>query len=384
MKRVLIILSLLLLLPAAAQAYLWQVGESTNTVELPADGVFAEEALCIGYRVDIQGQADRDLWLGGSTSVDFGGTVDGDLRILASSAILAGQAKGNLMVYARGLQLTSNATVQGEAALFGDTVICEGTVDGHALIFAQSLTLGGRWNGDVRIHAKEIRVIPGTVIAGDLIYTSPKPLTVDSSVEIGGELIPRQNLMPKADIFSLAALRARTPILGYLFMAALLAGMPFVGFFPAVAGRAARQLSTSPWRVLLAGVVTVVFVPFVIGFVFLTVVGIPLALLLGMLYLSLTYLSHIIIALWLGHKLLRTPGPQSFSRVLAALATGLFILYALSVLPGVAGFIIMPLVLLGTGSLVVALLQRPKLTIQLPLPPPPPLSKSPESLEKPE
>jgi len=383
MKRILVILSLFLLLPAAAQAYLWQVGESTNTVGLAADAVFAEEALCMGYRVDVQGQAEKDLWLAGSTSVEFGGTVDGDLRILSSSAILSGQTKGNLMAYARGLQLTSNALIQGEAALFGDTVICEGTVDGDARIFAQSLTLGGRWNGTVRVHAKEIRVVPGTVIAGDLIYTAPTPLIVDSSVEIGGELTPRQSLMPETDAFSLAAIRTRAQFLGYLFLAALLAGMPFVGFFPAVAGRAVRQLSTSPWRVLLAGIISVLFVPFVIAFIFVTIVGIPLALLMGMLYLALTYLSHIVIALWLGYKLLRTQGPQSFSRVLGALAAGLFVLYALSSLPGVAGFIAMPLILLGTGSLVLALIQRPQLTIQLP-PPPPSSSNSPEPLEKPE
>jgi len=381
MRRLLPILSLLLLLSATAQAYEWRTGEGTNTVVLPADATFAEETLCMGYRIQIQGTAEKDLGLAGVSLVEFDGVSKGDLRIMAGSAILDGQAKQNLMAYASGLQLTSNSVVQGEAALFGNNVICEGRVDGPALIFAQSLTLGGHWGGNVRIHAQKIRIVPGTTIAGDLIYTAPKPLIVDSSVEIGGALTEQKVMTPASEAFSLAAFRQRAEFLGYLFMAALLAGMPFIGFFPAFAGRAVRHLSTSPWRVLLAGVVTVVPIPFAIGFIFFTVIGIPLAILMSTLYLSLTYLSHIIIALWIGHKLLRAQGPQSFSKVLAALATGLFILYAAAAIPGVAGLLAMPIVILGTGSLALALLQRPKLTISLP---PPPLSNSPEPEEKPE
>jgi len=389
MKRLLTILSLLLLLrPAAVRAYEIRLGESTNAVVLPADATFAEEALCLAHRVDIQGTAKRDLWLLAAGSVSFDGQSDGDLRVMAASVLLGGEARANLLVYATGLQLTSNSVVRGEAALFGNTVICEGQVEGNAWIFAQSITLGGKWGGNVRIHAQEIRIVPGTTIAGNLVYSAPKPLIYDSSVDIAGTVIQQRNLLPESQPFSLAAFRARAGFLGYLFLAALLAGMPFVGFFPSMAGRAVRQLGTSPWRVLLAGTVTVLLVPFLIAFIFVTLVGIPLALLLGALYLSLTYLSHIVIALWIGHKLLRTSGPQSFSRVLAALAVGLFVLYFTSALPGVAGFIAMPLIILGTGSLVLALLQRPSVTISLPIPPSlpnptEPVEKS-ESSENPE
>jgi len=295
MKRLLTILCLLLL-PAAAPAYELRLSEGTNTLVLAADATFTEEALCMAHRVDIQGKAKHDLWLLAASSVAFDGESDGDLRVLAASAILRGEAKKNLLAYAHGLQLTSNSVVRGEVALFGNTVICEGLVEGNGLIFAQSVTLGGHWEGTVRIHAQEIRIVPGTTIAGDLVYTAPKPLIYDSSVDIAGTVTQQKNLLPEAQPFSLAAFRARAELLGYFFLAALLAGMPFVGFFPSMAGRAVRQLSTSPWRVLLAGAATVLLVPFLITFIFVTLVGIPLALLLGALYLSLTYLSHIVIA----------------------------------------------------------------------------------------
>ena len=167
---------------------------------------------------------------------------------------------------------------------------------------------------------------------------------------------------------------------GYLFLAALLVGMPFVGLFPLLAGGAVRRLRATPWRALGAGLVALLAGPFLAMFAFATIVGIPLALMLGALYLALIYLAHVVVALWIGHALLRAQGPQTFARVLSALAVGLFVLYAGAAIPGFAGFVAFPVVAFGLGALVLAILQRPFLPVGLP---PPPLPKKPESPENP-
>lgn len=386
MRRLLSIwlLPILLLLPFSAEAYQFRAGNTTNALTIPADEVFDDESLLVAYGLEFAGEARRDLWLMASTAIRFDGTSDGDLRMLASSAVIDGEARQNLLAYARGLQLTTNSLVRGQAALFGTTVICEGTVEGDAWILADSVTLGGHWAGQVRIHANEIRIVPGTTIAGDLAYTSPKTLVLDPSVTIGGTLKPVQTLLPTADTISPSAIRTRLAFHGYLFLAALLVGMPFVGAFPLLAGGAIRTLRTSPWRVLFAGMLATLLGPFLIGFAFMSVVGIPLALLLGALYVSLAYLSHIVIALWLGHMLLRAQGPQTFSRVLSSLGAGLFLLYFAAALPGVAAFLLLPVAILGGGSLVLALLHRPLVAFPMPPTAPPPSPNHPVPPETPE
>ena len=374
----------LLLRPAASEAYQWRAGDTTNALAIPAGETFDDETLLAAYGVDFQGEARRDLWLLASSAVRFDGASDGDLRVLGGSAVIGGEARQNLLAYARGLQLTTNAQVRGQAALFGTAVICEGAVDGDAWILAKAVTLGGRWGGQVRIHANEIRIVPGTQIAGDLVYTSPKTLVLDSSVEIGGDVKPVKARLPVADAFSPAAIRARFSILSYLFLAALLAGLPFVGAFPLLAGGAVRKLRTSPWRALLAGALVLLLGPLLIGFAAMSVVGIPLALLLAALYVSLAYLSHIVIALWLGHRLLRAQGPQTFSRVLSSLGVGLLLLYFAAALPGAAPFLLLPVLILGTGSLALALLHRPLVAFPMPPPAPPPLPNEPAPPENPE
>ena len=378
MKRTIATLFVFASLLPAAHAYQLRAGETTNALVLPAGERIGEEALWAAQLIEIRGTASRDLWLLATAAVRFDGVAGGDLRMFSAAATMNGTAKGNLLAYANGLQLTTNSVVRGEAAMCGTDLICEGVVEGDALLFAKSATLGGRWGGNVRIHAEEIRIAPGTQIVGDLVYTSSKPLVYDSSVIVGGAVKPMGVSMPEAP------LRARFAFHGYLFLAALLVGMPFVGFFPMIAGGAVRKLRISPWRALFAGLAALMLGPFLIAFAFMTIVGIPLALLLAALYGALIYLSHVVIALWLGHLLLRAPGPQTFARVLSALAVGLFLLYFASALPGVAAFLAFPVAVLGGGSLVLAFLQRPFIPMAMPPPIPPPLPKRPEPTENPE
>jgi hypothetical protein len=93
---------------------------------------------------------------------------------------------------------------------------------------------------------------PGTVIAGDLVYTSPKTAGLRLHRVHRPEPSGRPPRSCPPGLFA-AATQARFLFHGYLFLAALLVGMPFVGFFPLLAGGAVRNLRTSPWRVLLAG-----------------------------------------------------------------------------------------------------------------------------------
>ena len=361
----------LALLAAPAPAYEWRLGESTNAVVLPAGETLGSEALLAAYHLDVQGAAARDLWLLAAGSARCSGAVAGDLRAFASAATLAGEVAGNAFVYAKGLQLATNAVVRGDAAFFGTDLICEGAVGGDARIFARSVTLGGTWGGNVRVDAEEIRVAPGTRIAGDLVYGAPKPLALDPSVAVGGKVTAAARSAPSPE-----PRRARFALHGYLFLAALLVGMPFVGFCPLTAGGAVRQLRTAPFRALLAGLAALFLGPPLIAIAFSTLVGIPLALLLAALYAVLFYLSHVVVALWLGHALLRAPGPQTLGRVLSALAVGLFILYFAAALPGVGAFLFFPVLVLGAGALARAALQRP-VVFPPPLPRPPPVPPDP-------
>lgn len=368
MKTLRLLLPLLLLAAALpARAFdLRLAADSTNAVSYTADTRFDTEALLAGYDISNAASAAQDLWIL-ANSVRQDGVAEQDARILAKSAVLDGAVGQNLQIYAQAAQLTTNAVVAGDILLLGNTLVCEGKVGGDAWLMGHEITLSGTYGGRVRVSAETLRVSPGTRIASDFVYTTPTPFAIPPGVEIGGQA---RAVVP-------AAARQRTfgermRLHGFLFLGALLVGMPFVGLFPATAGASVRAIRRNPWRCLFTGLVTLLFGPFLLVVVGLTIIGLPLALAGGMLWLLILYLSHIVIALLLGHWLVGRRSPvQTAGSVFLSLGAGLFVLYFASALPRVADFLAMPVAVLGAGALWRSIF-HPVAIRRLPVPPPPP------------
>lgn len=363
-------LAFVLLRPVSSFAFELRVGDGTNDLAVSSGESLDSESLLVAQSLVFDGTSAKDLWLLARNGISFDGASAGDLRLIARSAVVAGSARQNLLAYAAGLQLATNSVVEGQAALLGDVVVCEGRVDGDAWILARSATVGGRWGGSLRVQAEEIRLVPGTAIAGDLVYAAPKPPFVDPSVSIGGTL-RRSNLDAETgEAWSLAALADRALALGYAFLAALLVGIPFVGLFPHVAGGAVRSLRVRPWRVFAAGLLVVFGSPFLFAFCIVTVVGIPLAIVVAALFALLLAASPAVVALWIAHSFMGSPAPRSFGRVLSSLSAGLAAICVVAAIPGVASFVALPVFVLGGGALAVSLFGPSRFAVVVPPPPP--------------
>ncbi len=366
----------LLVLAAALPARAFDLrlaAESTNAVSYTADTRFGTEVLLAGYDISNAASAAQDLWVL-ANSVRQAGVAEQDARILAKSAVVEGAVGQNLQIYAQAAQLTTNAVVAGDLLLLGNTLVCEGKVGGNVWMTGNEVTLSGTYGGRVRVSAETLRVSPGTRIAGDFVYTTPTPFAIPPGVEIGGQV---RAVAPTARQRTFGE---RMRLHGLLFIGALLVGMPFVGLFPATAGASVRAIRRTPWRCLFTGVVALLFGPFLLVVVGVTLIGLPLALAGGMLWLLILYLSHIVIALLLGHWLVgRRSSIQTAGSVFLSLGAGLFVLYFASALPRVMDFLAMPVAVLGTGALWRSIF-HPVAIRRLPVPPPPPGTGTPPPL----
>ena len=371
----LLLAALLLAAPAARAFDLRARTDGTNTVAYAADTRFDSETLLAGYDIANSATADKDLWLF-AQSVRQDGTAGQDARIVAKSSVIDGLTKQNLMVFAQAAQLTTNAQVRGDLLMYGKALVCEGAVGGRSVFFGDEVTLSGEYGGDVRVIADTIRLSPGTHVAGDFVYTCPTAFAPPPGVRIDGQV------RAKTETARPVTLRERLSLRGMFFIGALLAGLPFVGFFPRTAGASVRAIGRQPWRCLFTGMAMLFLAPVALCFAAVTVVGLPFALVAGLFWLVTLYLSHIVIALYIGHLLTGRNQPQTFSRVFLAMGTGLFILYFASAFPAIAGFLAMPVVVLGLGALWCGLLFSPAGIAILPpvprdtpsatAPPPPP------------
>jgi hypothetical protein len=138
----------------------------------------------------------------------------------------------------------------------------------------------------------------------------------------------------------------------YLFVAALMVGIPFAGLLPRLTGNAVRAIRHSSLKCALTGMLCFCLIPMVSTLVLLTLVGIPLGLAMLVVYVLMLYLSKVVVAIAVGGTLMRWRGPQPFGRVMLALSLGLVLLYTATTLPIVGAGVWFIVTFIGAGGLV--------------------------------
>ena len=323
----------------------------------------------------LAGTFENDVWAFGN-AISFSGTAEEHARFLANEITISGEIGISALAIGNTVALATNSVIDGDAALVGQSVVVAGEIHKDLKILANSATLSGTVDGNVRIVAEDIVVMPGTKIGGNLVYTSSKDLFLDpANVELAGQLVRTEiKAIPQPSAYDVFVSQA------YYYLCALIAGLPFIAIFPRFTGRAVRHFRQSSWRCALVGVIAFCLIPMAAVFVFLTIVGIPLGFLLLLSYAIMIYLAKIVVALGIGGTLLRRHGPQPFSRVFTSLSLGLIAIYALTVLPyGIGMLATFVVVLMGLGAMVLAIFAsqgapEPALPVPPPVPGTPPNS----------
>lgn len=325
MSRFTLALSVLLLLPASASAApaTFSAGQTlfatssapgnayvaggTLVLTAPVAGDLSAVGGTIAVAAPVQGD---DLLIGGSVTTRA--LVAGDLRAVAGTLSVGGEVGGDLIALGYSVNLLER--VGGSVFIAAlETRIMNGA-RGPVRIYANNVSLAGDFGGDVRILAgSRVRVAPGTVINGALIYEAPEPTPIPASVNImGGVKYTSASYLPgtsasRALAFMGVAIFLLVRILGALILAGL-----FAGLFPRPAedvvdmlvnGRLRRVLLTT-----LLGFAVLVAVPVLILLLTLTFVGMGIAVLLLFSYLLLALLSLFYAGIALGSVLARRFG----------------------------------------------------------------------------
>lgn len=349
-------------------------GQAQDDCFLLADSVSQVSTTALST-VRLPGTFRSDLWAAGE-SVELSGSVTDHARLAAMKTILvAGSVGGNLMALAPTISLSTNTLIGGSALLAGQDIILNGRIAGNTRIFGTTVTLAGQFDGDLSITATDINVMPGTRIAGNLVYRMERDLVLDSRVDLGGKMIKADNFQPDTSPSASSSLLLQMGLL----CGAILTGLIFVSLMPGIVALSVHKLGESLWRCILFGFVTFALVPMTAFFLLFTLVGIPLSITLMLAYFILMYLGKIVVGLYVGHMIIRRKTPIPPNLLFPVMALGLLLLYTAASLPFPIGITFWFMITLaGMGSLVGALLDR-RIPVMINVPPaasqdkPPPL-----------
>lgn len=295
-----------------------------------------------------------DIWGLGET-IELTGPVSNHARLAAIKTIMVSSQIGhNLMALAPNISLDENSAVVGSAVLAGQDIILSGTIRGNTRVFAQKVTLTGKFENDLYVTADEITVMPGTQIGGNFHYRMEGDLVLDSGVTLGGKMIKEELVIPPPAPASASLMLQVTLLCG-----AIMVGMAFVSLMPGITALSVHKLVESSWRCLMFGFVTFALVPLLALFLFFTIAGIPLSIIMMLAYLIMVYVSKVVVGLFVGHLLIRKKAPVPANLLFPVMALGLLILYAVTNLPFPFDIVFwFAITLSGMGALVSAILDR--------------------------
>lgn len=354
MKRITLFILLIALFGFATPVRAFEIreGDENKTVTVAKDTVIKGSLLAAANSVVIDGTINGDLYCVGQTII-VRGTVAGDVLCAGQTLDISGTVGGNIRSI--GQLLTISAPVKRNVVVAGQTIniLPEAVITGELLAAGQMMRLNSSVGGDVNAAAESIVLGEKARIAGNFTYTSPTVASEATGAAITGkvshvlpkkeEIKPVKNLMPKVKPWKT---RAAGSIIFYLIVGALV-----VLLAKEKVMRITAQMRVRPWFDGLVGFLTIILAPVAIMMVAITLIGIPVAIILGIIFAVMIVLSRIYVAVIVGDKLLSAIG-KTKSGLLLQVVIGVIIIELLATVPILGWFVTSVATLWGLGGIV--------------------------------
>lgn len=230
----------------------------------------------------------------------------GDVFSVARDLTIDRKVEGTLSAAGEVVILTRDAEVKGDTWIAARRAAIEGELDGDLSIRAQEALINGKVKGDVSFYGLDLTLGPDADIDGNVTYYSPSTARVDSNAKVKGEInghdvaTAREQsppVAPRADTRErwrdghmeeqwggprIAAPGYHMSAGGALFFGVIALAIAFAA--PVTTARMREALAAQPIPALGLGLIWLIGLPVAAVFVAITIVGLPFAFLLLLLW----------------------------------------------------------------------------------------------------
>lgn len=359
-------LAVLFLFPSTSFA---QVAKSGSAVTIEKNQTVNGDFFAGGQTVAIHGTINGDLYIGGG-SVQVDGTINGDILVAGGTLLLQGSAHniraaggnitidsstdGNVTAVGGNITISDGAKIAGSLVSAGGQVSVLGPIGKGATLAGGQVTVGNSVGGDI-LAAGNVTLTSNAKVNGNLTYWSNQKATIENGAMVAGTVM--QNIPPKSQQPKQQQSASAAGLVGASFMFALVSlvssfilGFLFLQLVPLFTLQVVETIRERVWLSLGIGVLVFIVTPIVAFILLLTVLGIPLAFLLMVLYGIYAYISKIFVALAIGIWIFERNNPRK-PHVVWALVVGLIIYEILGVIPFIGWLVGLVFWLIGMGAL---------------------------------
>ena len=314
-------------------------------------GTVHGDVYAAGGEVLVDGIVEGDLIAAGG-KVTVSGVVAQDARVAGGNVTISGKINRNATLAGGDVHVTDSAHVQGSLLTGAGNVQIAGRIDRDVRIGAGNVTLSNRVGGDLQIAAAVIRLTSRASVGKNFVYWSQDEPSIDEGATILGTVT--QRVIP--EVFKGEEFRRRFAGLKLVagavsFVSTLILGLLLLRIYPIFMPRVATTIQEQPWVSVGVGGALLVGVPLLILMCMVTVLGIPIGLMLGAMYLVTLYLGRVFVMLWVGQRLLQLVSDSP--SVAWAFVTGLVVYFIASLVPFVGKLVTVITITLGLGAILV-------------------------------
>jgi cytoskeletal protein CcmA (bactofilin family) len=303
-----------------------------------------------GRRVSVNQAVGADAAIAGE-EIAINADIGQDLRVAGDRVDVAGKVGGEMLAVGRTVRIARSADIAGPLLAAGEEVSVAGTLHKSLKAYASKIVISGDIAGNVRLYAKEIVLMPGATLRGDLFYTSSQALPAEQLARVSGSV--RREDTPEP----IEANRSRAATPGWfhpaLFFSMLVSGALLALVFPGAVVGTQQAIRERPLRSMVVGLILLCAVPPMAILFMVTVVGAPIGLGLLAMYPVILMLGYLAVAFALGRRVadaLKQPEYVRLWRQLAFLAVALILLRLVALIPVLGTLLLFMAWIAGVGG----------------------------------
>ena len=302
------------------------------------NGPVAEDLRILGGSIKLFNSVSGDLIIvGGDIHINEGVLIKQDLIILSGNLRMDGQVQGNVLI--AGGEVVLNGPVAGNLELRSGQVRINGPVKGSTKLIAQSITLGPKayFEKDVQYYSPQTNLDFEKVLGPDATATFDETLKREFYETDWEENVSN----------------AFWGIFIYRILSAILLIILTLSLFSNFFFNASKNLKDQAVNNLGVGTIYVLIVPVLIFLIFMTVIGIPAALILMSFYGISLSLAHVFASI-IGAYTLREAQQKNWSKGQMMLVSILLYmaLKLVSIIPLLGWFIAFIVTVVALGTLI--------------------------------
>lgn len=317
---------------------------------ITVDGVINGDLISAAKTINVNGKIDGDI-ISVAQNINVNGEVGGNIRVAANSFNLNGTVSRNLNALANDLVLGPNSKIGWDALIMSVNTEIRGTIEGSLTgQIAQGL-IAGKIGKNVNLYLSDsskqsLVVSSGTVIGGDLNYTSKNSANISDKATISGKVLQKDLPIKNinwAQIYLWANL--------FAIFSALVVGLVLIFIGKNISEKILSKMEKTPTKLILPGLIISLILPPIAFLLLFTVIGIPLAMIIFAWWLIMTYIAKIFTAILVGHVLIKQFNKKDATPLLGSLVLGVVICWLLFTIPFVGWIFSLIAVWLGLGGI---------------------------------